>query len=137
MTMSSSDATIGSNEPKESINVLVMVCGSVAAIKLPQLLSQLRQLCAESERRLVAIKVVTTEPAIHFYDYKQLSAEFEILRDCDEWSQWSQMGDPVLHIELRKWATVGVVAPIDANTLAKVAVGMCDNLLTCVLRAWD
>ncbi|CAG2120445.1 unnamed protein product, partial [Medioppia subpectinata] len=42
-----------------------------------------------------------------------------------------------LHIELRKWATVGVVAPIDANTLAKVAVGMCDNLLTCVLRAWD
>ncbi len=29
-------------------------------------------------------------------------------------------GDPVLHIELRKWADVGIVAPLDANTLAKV-----------------
>ncbi|CAO3665087.1 unnamed protein product [Umbelopsis ramanniana] len=30
-----------------------------------------------------------------------------------------------------------VLAPLDANTLAKVATGLCDNLLTCVLRAWD
>jgi flavoprotein len=31
-------------------------------------------------------------------------------------------GDPVLHIELRKWADVAVVAPLDANTLAKVRI---------------
>ncbi|RYY36761.1 hypothetical protein EON62_01540 [archaeon] len=30
-----------------------------------------------------------------------------------------------------------VIAPLSANTLAKVAAGLCDNLLTCVLRAWD
>ena len=30
-----------------------------------------------------------------------------------------------------------VVAPLSANTLAKMANGMCDNLLTCVVRAWD
>ena len=29
-------------------------------------------------------------------------------------------GDPVLHIDLRKWADIAVVAPLDANTLAKV-----------------
>nr|XP_020031471.1 phosphopantothenoylcysteine decarboxylase isoform X2 [Castor canadensis]XP_020031472.1 phosphopantothenoylcysteine decarboxylase isoform X2 [Castor canadensis]XP_020031473.1 phosphopantothenoylcysteine decarboxylase isoform X2 [Castor canadensis] len=30
-----------------------------------------------------------------------------------------------------------LVAPLDANTLGKVASGICDNLLTCVIRAWD
>ena len=29
------------------------------------------------------------------------------------------------------------LAPLDANTLAKLANGMCDNLLTCICRAWD
>ena len=30
-----------------------------------------------------------------------------------------------------------VVAPLDANTLAKFTSGICDNLLTCTMRAWD
>ena len=30
-----------------------------------------------------------------------------------------------------------VIAPLDANTLAKLAIGLCDNCLTCVWRAWD
>ena len=43
----------------------------------------------------------------------------------------------MLHIELRKLAKVLVVAPLSANTMAKLANGMCDNLLTCVFRCWD
>jgi phosphopantothenoylcysteine decarboxylase len=43
----------------------------------------------------------------------------------------------VLHIELRRWADVLVIAPLDANTLAKLACGLADNCLTCVWRAWD
>jgi phosphopantothenoylcysteine decarboxylase len=43
----------------------------------------------------------------------------------------------VLHIEFRKWADLFLVAPLDANTLAKFAVGISDNFLTCVFRAWD
>jgi len=58
-------------------------------------------------------------------------------QDDDEWRQWKRVGDPVMHIELRRWADVMVIAPLSANTLAKAAGGMCDNLLTCVLRAWD
>ena len=46
-------------------------------------------------------------------------------------------GDAVKHIELRKWADLFLIAPLDANTLAKLAVGLCDNCLTCVWRAWD
>jgi len=30
-----------------------------------------------------------------------------------------------------------VVAPLDANTLAKFALGLSDNFLTCIYRAWD
>ena len=44
------------------------------------------------------------------------------------------MGDQVLHIELRRWADALVLAPLSANTLAKLAHGLCDNLLTCVVR---
>ncbi|KAE8728431.1 Phosphopantothenoylcysteine decarboxylase [Hibiscus syriacus] len=30
-----------------------------------------------------------------------------------------------------------VIAPLSANMLSKIAGGLCDNLLTCVVRAWD
>lgn len=54
----------------------------------------------------------------------------------DEWKGWHRMGDPVLHIELRNWADIIVVAPLSAHTLAKIATGMCDDPLTCCIRAW-
>ena len=38
------------------------------------------------------------------------------------------IGDPILHIELRRWADVVLIAPCSANTLAKIATGVCDNL---------
>lgn len=60
-----------------------------------------------------------------------------VLTDDHEWSSWSQRGDPVLHIELRKWADICLIAPLSANTLAKIANGLADNLLTSTLRAWD
>ena len=47
------------------------------------------------------------------------------------------MGDPVLHIELRDWADMIVIAPLSAHTLAKIATGLCDDTLTSVMRAWD
>ena len=43
----------------------------------------------------------------------------------------------VLHIELRRWADILVVCPMTANTLSKITLGICDNLLTNVIRAWN
>lgn len=40
-------------------------------------------------------------------------------------------------LELRKWADTLLIAPLDANSLAKIAHGLCDNLLTSLVRAWD
>ena len=39
--------------------------------------------------------------------------------------------------ELLDWAHILVMAPLSANTLAKLALGLCDNLVTRVARGWD
>lgn len=50
---------------------------------------------------------------------------------------WQKKGDDVLHIELRRWAQLLLIAPLSANSLAKIVHGLCDNLATCIVRAWD
>ena len=115
------------------MKLLICVSGSVAAIKVPELLSHVRDRAAQKQTD-IEVKVVATANSQHFLDLKQLDADC-IHTDADEWTSWKTRGDPVLHIELRKWADLIVVCPLSANTLAKVASGICDNLVTCVLRA--
>ncbi|KAK7753984.1 hypothetical protein SLS62_004083 [Diatrype stigma] len=57
--------------------------------------------------------------------------------DTDEWRQPWTRGNAILHIELRRWADILVIAPLSANTLAKIVGGMADGILTSVVRAWD
>lgn len=66
----------------------------------------------------------------------KISTDVKIWRDEDEWFGFKRMGDPVLHTELRKWADVFLIAPLSANTLSKMANGICDNLLTSLIRTW-
>lgn len=111
-------------------NVLLGVTGSVAAIYTAELVADLRGAGH-------AVKVVATSAALHFFDPAVLDRE-TLIRDQDEWpAAGYRRGDPVLHIELRRWADVLLVAPLDANTLAKFALGLADNCLSCVYRAWD
>ncbi len=122
-------------------NILLGVTGSVAAIKTPEVVSALRS-------RGHAVKVVATQGSLYFFDPAALDPS-RVLRnpdvvvvDDDEWpgradGERYRRGDSVVHIELRRWADLLLVAPLDANTLAKFACGICDNCLTCVWRAWD
>jgi len=91
---------------------------------------------AEFDRDEFELKIIATEKALHFIRSQDFKCEINILSDTDEW-QWSKRGDPVLHIRLRDWADLCLVAPLSANSLAKAANGICDNLVLCVLRAWD
>ncbi len=61
-----------------------------------------------------------------------------IYTDTMEWSSYRNVHtDPVLHIELRKWCDICLISPCSANTLAKIFHGLCDNLLTTIIRAWE
>jgi phosphopantothenoylcysteine decarboxylase len=111
-------------------NILLSATGSVAAIRTPLLY---QSLVATGH----SVKVVATDAACYFFDAKELSPGV-LIRDADEWPRERYgRGDPVLHIELRRWADLLLIAPLDANTLAKIATGLADNCLTCVWRAWD
>lgn len=43
----------------------------------------------------------------------------------------------MLHVDLRDWADIMLIAPLSAHSLAKIAQGLCDDTLSCVVRAWD
>ncbi|KAE8910576.1 hypothetical protein PF005_g576 [Phytophthora fragariae] len=127
--------------------VLLCASGSVATVKVPEIAVHLS--------RTAEVRVVLTKSADFFlqrakdYDAKTW-AEFNaatqltgdglgrvaVVRDEDEWEAWNVVGDSVRHIELKDWADLLLLAPMSANTLAKLANGLADNLLTCVARAW-
>lgn len=108
--------------------VLLGASGSVATIKLKELTREVS--------KFADVKVVaTTKAAYHFVTKQELleAGALEAYSDEDEWTAWKVMGNPVVHIELRKWADVFVIAPLSANSLGKLANGLSDNLLVCVL----
>lgn len=115
-------------------NILLGVTGSVAAVKTPLLYETLRHAGH-------AVKVVATQASLYFFDPTDIPREALVL-DEDEWPgrskgrRWQREED-VLHIQLRRWAEILLIAPLDANTLAKLANGLADNCLTCVWRAWQ
>lgn len=109
------------------MNYLIGVTGSVATVLTDKLVSHF---ATKGD-----VKVVATESARHFLKHADIPP-YSIYYDNMEWN-WRKKGDPILHIELRDWADVLVIAPLSANTLAKAANGFCDNLLTSIIRAWD
>lgn len=116
----------------EEKNILIGCTGSVASLKIPILVKELLE-----KNRNFKIQIITTEHAKHFFKETELPENVKLWSDEDEWSSWKNHGDPVLHIELGKWADLLVIAPLDANSLAKMATGICDNLLLCTTRAWN
>src|SRR5262245_28582673 len=96
--------------------VLLGVTGSVAAIRTPALYTEL-------ERGGHQVKVIATQAALYFFDPAALAppARCErdpsvVILDEDEWPGRSlgrryQRDDPVLHIELRRWADLLLIAP--------------------------
>ncbi|MCK6618630.1 MAG: bifunctional phosphopantothenoylcysteine decarboxylase/phosphopantothenate--cysteine ligase CoaBC [Cyclobacteriaceae bacterium] len=103
--------------------ILLGVTGSIAAYKAAMLIRLLVKAGAE-------VKVVLTPSAKDFITPVTLStlSKNPVLSDFikDASGQWNN------HVELGLWADVLVIAPASANTLAKMATGICDNLLLAV-----
>ena len=106
------------------MNILLAATGSVATIKYRSLYEELS--------KIGTVKGVLTEKAKFFI--KDTSG-LDIYDEVREWD-WEKIGDPISHIDLKDWADILVIAPLSANTLTKMAVGICDNLLTTIYYAW-
>jgi phosphopantothenoylcysteine decarboxylase len=123
------------------MNIVFGITGSVAAIRT-------EKVCAGLLSAGHMIKIVATNPSLYFLPPDagdrfhvmvegKPAATVELYRDKDEWPVGGyHRNDPVRHIEFRTWADLLLIAPLSANTLAKMAHGICDNFLCCIARAW-
>ncbi|KAN0142159.1 flavoprotein [Lactarius tabidus] len=118
------------NRREGHTHVLLITTGSVASIKAPLIVGELLKY------KSVSVQVAATKPSLTFFQPAEItSLGVNVWTDDDEWTPDYRIGDPILHIELRRWADVVLIAPCSANTLAKIANGICDNLVTSLLRA--
>jgi phosphopantothenoylcysteine decarboxylase/phosphopantothenate--cysteine ligase len=101
--------------------ILVGITGSIAAYKAIYLVRLLVKAGAE-------VKVVMTPSAKDFVSTLTLStlSKNPVLVDLFDEQSWAN------HVMLGRWADVMVIAPLSCNTLAKMAHGLCDNLLLAV-----
>jgi len=115
--------------------IVLGLTGSVATTKAIALMKAL--LVQQHE-----LAIVATGFAQYFLDPEDLTElknqSTYFLTDQNEWpGTHYTKGQEIPHIMLGDWADALLIAPLDANTLAKMAGGISDNLLTSIFRAWD
>ncbi len=98
--------------------ILLGVTGSIAAYKSILLVRLLVKSGAE-------VKVIQTNAAKEFASPLLLAtlSKNRVLQDLSSNDEWAN------HVALGRWADVFLIAPLSCNTLAKMANGLCDNLL--------
>jgi phosphopantothenoylcysteine decarboxylase/phosphopantothenate--cysteine ligase len=109
------------------MNILVGVTGGIAAYKAAYLVRLFKKNGDD-------VKVVMTEGATRFITpltMMTLSGNRVYTEMFPETADYDYA-----HIELSKWADVFVIAPATANTIAKIAAGIADNLLTSAVLAY-
>jgi phosphopantothenoylcysteine decarboxylase len=127
-----------------NINIHVLLCAS--ALIILGILIVATEPLAQHEH--VRIRLIFTTSATNFLQGQSVEqpsiAAIEALPnvdavyfDADEWAEPWVRGNKILHIELRRWADIMIIAPLSANELAKITQGWSDNLLLSVVRAWD
>lgn len=106
--------------------ILLGVCGGVAAYKAPEIVRRLQDIGAQ-------VRVVMTHSACEFVQpltFQAVSGQEVLVELLDERAE-AAMG----HIELARWADLVLIAPATANTLAKIAAGLADDLMTTLVLA--
>ena len=101
--------------------IILAITGSIAAYKTPHLVRLLVKAGAE-------VKVILTPAATDFVSPLALAtvSKNPVHSNVSDNSAWNN------HVEMGLWADVLLVAPCSANTLAKMAHGLCDNLVGAV-----
>jgi len=115
------------NSKKLKIKVLLLITGSIAAVRVPLLVSQLvkdnydiRCVVSENAEKIIqplSLSILSRNPCILDKD------------------QWSSIQSRPLHIDLCDWADVLIMAPLTATTLSKWVTGNADGLISSILIA--
>ena len=101
--------------------IILGISGSIAAYKAATLCRLLIKSGAE-------VRVLMTESAAAFISPLTLStlSKNDVYSSVVSESEWNN------HVELGLWADLFIVAPATANSIAKMANGLCDNIITAV-----
>ncbi|MFU8796889.1 MAG: bifunctional phosphopantothenoylcysteine decarboxylase/phosphopantothenate--cysteine ligase CoaBC [Dehalococcoidia bacterium] len=108
------------------MTVVLGVTGGIAAYKAAEIASQLTQAGAR-------VNVVMTEGATQFISpitFRALTGRPVVTEMFDVASEYS-----VEHVSLARSADIVVIAPATANTIAKLAAGIADDMLSCTVLA--
>lgn len=114
------------NRPFSGRKIVLGITGSIAAYKACSIVSRLKELGAE-------VFVVMTESATHFISPLTLQTVsgnrvyLNLFHLPEEWK--------IEHVSLAERADLILIAPATANTIAKIASGIADNLLTATVLA--
>ncbi|GEM_PF-374167 len=117
------------------MKIALGVTGSISAYKAYDLV---RIFIKEGHQ----VRVILTKGALQFikqetFLYLGCSAVYGPEEDfSSKSSEDIELSNPVLHVALAKWADVGLIAPLSANTLATFCQGMAPDLLTSLFLAW-
>lgn len=107
----------------QGTRIVIGISGGIAAYKIPHLIRLL-------VKQGAAVKVVLTEHALPLVgiDSLQTLCGYPVYRDGSTRYEMD-------HIKLAQWADLLLIAPATANTIAKIAHGIADNLLTTLVCA--
>lgn len=112
--------------PMKDERIILGVCAGIAAYKSPSIVRQFKDLGAE-------VRVVLTPATTNFVSLITFQA---VSGYPVSESLWDRSDDAAMrHIELARWATQIIVAPATANTIARLAHGQADDLLTTLILA--
>lgn len=111
-------------QTKSPISLAFGISGSIAASVAHHIHTGLLRAGVDE---IVTVATKNAEPFIRNIEYYS---------DEHEWSYYKETNG-VYHIDIRKQCDLLLIAPLSANTLGKIASGICDNLLTNIVRAWD
>ena len=109
------------------MNIVVAVTGSIAAYKAVELVNQLGKAGHD-------VRVIMTH---HATDFVQPMTFEAISHNNVITTMFSEKAVALEHITLAKWADVCIVAPADANIIAKMAHGLADDFLSTFILAFD
>ncbi len=107
-------------------NVVIGVCGSIAAYKVCEIIRELK-------KKGLNVKVVITEEGEKFITRLTLEvlSQNPVYTNLFEKESYYEN-----HISLSEFADIILVAPATANIIGKIASGICDDLLSCTIFAF-